>query len=214
MKREIVARSRVIEKVPVPIFDIGEDGTKLKKWLVEQIQTGQFKTLLAHADDGVIWGVVEGTNLHLSGDQGYFPGISPQLNPLTLQECRLFGPTAELHLWRDDDYTWQARLIRDEVGTQQGETLDEEQILWGTKIDEARAKFTLVSDGSQENRHAPPLALSSGDFGSTGRYRPLRLQVRHYLASEDETGLAHIHLSRLVALRVVSPEKSKKEKDA
>jgi len=208
MKREIVNRTWKIREASVPDAEAQKEAAKLKDWLSEQAQAYQFETLLVHADDGVIWGIMKDKKLHLSGDYG---PISPSLSPLTFRECRLFGPAGELHLWHEGG-SWQARLIEDGPESEQGKpTLDEEQILWGTKPDEVYdGLFTAVSDGSQENRHAPPLALSEDDFGPSGRYRPLRLRVRHYLASDDETGLAHIHLSRLVALRAVSPQEKEK----
>lgn len=59
--------------------------------------------------------------------------------------------------------------------------------------------FTLVEDGRQGLRHAVPMEVSDRAFSSSGRKRPLRLQVRHYI-KYDEDGHAYIALSRLVAL--------------
>lgn len=178
------------------------DTDSLKSWLEGQAGQYQLDTLLAHADNAVIWGRVDEAGLHLSSDCFNQDPPGPRFNLQTLQECRLFGPTAELYLWRDEDRRWQARVIQDGTGSP-GETLDERQILWGDEAVNEENGFTLVSDGAQGNRHAPPLPRAEIPFDPGGDYRPLRLLVRHYLSTDldptqAQTGLAYIGLSRLV----------------
>lgn len=67
-------------------------------WLTEQAQHHGLHFLLAHADDGVIWGRVDNDGLHTSHR---IAAQSPQLRAVTLQQCRLFGPAGELLVWRD-----------------------------------------------------------------------------------------------------------------
>ena len=82
-------------------------------WLAREASQHRLSTLLAHADDGVIWGRVDKGVLQTS--HSAFPQVSPPLRALTLQQARLFGPDAELLVWRDGEGNWQARLLRDEI---------------------------------------------------------------------------------------------------
>lgn len=171
----------------------------LKSWLEEQAATYSLKWLLAHADDGVIWGRVDDKALKLSSDVS--PKISPPLRNETLQMARLFGVDAELLLWRDGDNAWRARLIKDNVPTKGAtyqEAIDERYILWGTEPEDVGGSFTLIRDGVEGLVHVLPIQVA-------GKYdihnRPLRLHVRHYL-TEDELGFVRIATSRLVDLLV------------
>lgn len=56
-----------------------------------------------------------------------------------------------------------------------------------------------MSDGVQGLYHAVPLPPETISTHKDGGYRPLRLQVRHYLV-DDELGQARIGFSRLVKL--------------
>ncbi|NEP84090.1 MAG: TIGR03984 family CRISPR-associated protein, partial [Okeania sp. SIO3B3] len=76
-----------------------------------------------------------------------FPDVSPQLNPDTLQQVRLFGEDAELMLWRTDS-GWQARLLQDQPGDET-RYYDEPQILWGSQQRKVASGFTLITDGQQ-----------------------------------------------------------------
>lgn len=164
-----------------------------KSWLWQQTQNKGVKFLLAHADDGVIWGKFEGNTWHFSGE--VFPKVSPRLSATTLQQARLFGEQAELLIWRHEA-GWRGRLIQDEDGDKAVDYYDEAQILWGDQVVESKDGFTLVKEGQQGLRHAVPLSLSKSDFGH--KKHPLRLQVRHYLAADEKTGLLQVNLSRLV----------------
>ena len=55
----------------------------------------KFTYLLSHHDDGIIWGHFE-ESWKLSEKKVN----SPAFNPITLQQCRLFGPQAEFFLLR------------------------------------------------------------------------------------------------------------------
>lgn len=191
MKRKIAQRQCQIRSIPV------NGDPDLNVWLSAQAQTYGLTTLLAHADDGIIWGQVRDGKLHLSSE--YFPRVSPPLRTVTLQEARLFGPSAEAHLWCDEDGCWQACLVQDGSG-QHVEAFDEYQMLWGTKCEDEKGGFTLVSDGEMGHRHAPPVPGDNLRFDQNRQCRPLRLQVRHYLAADDDTGLMYVNLSRLVAV--------------
>lgn len=156
----------------------------------KQVLSGKFRYLLAHADDGVIWGKVDGDKLALSSDANAYPEVSPKLRLETLRELHLFGPQTEWFLWRTDT-GWQARTILDGEGDPV-EYYDECNILWGTgAVGDPKPPFTLVAEADTGIRHTPPIALV--------KRHSLRLRVRHYLA-EDENGAVYVKLSRLVNL--------------
>ena len=188
MKREIVQSKCQVRDIPLdPDLD-------LPAWLLEQAQTYGLATLLAHADDGVIWGQVRDDKLLLAGDNF---AVSPPLRAVTLQDARLFGPAAEVHLWRDEESGWRSCVVQDGIGNPV-ETLDEYHMLWGTQIENSEDGFTWVGDGEIKHYHAPPIEGNRLQFGQGGQRRPLRLWVRHYLETDDDTGLVTIGLSRLV----------------
>lgn len=167
----------------------------IKTWLKAQASQYKLKFLLAHAEDGVIWGKFQDGNL-ITADSIFSEFAKlPKLRKLTLQQCRIFGESSEVMLWKADN-AFQARLIQDEKNT---EFIPENQILWGTQAKTISDGFTLVSDGSQGLCHAVPLVDINFDANQK-LYRPLRLCVRHYINYEEETGLARIYLSRLVNL--------------
>lgn len=182
MSREIIKNQKSNFAKPQPVNDprqAWEDAAK----------SGQYRTLLAHAEDGVIWGKVENGKLALSSDA--FPDVSPLLRPETLRELRLFGENAEWYLWRTDT-GWRSRAVVDGTG-QPAEWFDESCILWGTdSVGQAQLPFTLVTEVDTGIRHAPPLPLNAR--------HSLRLVMRHYLA-QDEQGAVYIQLSRLVKLQ-------------
>lgn len=168
----------------------------LKKWLETQASKYQLNYLLAHAEDGVIWGKFQNGTLETS--DSVFPQLA-KLCLLTLQQCRIFGENSEVMLWRDDD-KFKARLVED-THLNKEEYISENQIIWGTQAEQISGGFTLVSDGSQGLRHAVPLIDIPFDSNQK-LYRPLRLCVRHYLDEDRETGLVRIYLSRLVNLKI------------
>jgi CRISPR-associated protein (TIGR03984 family) len=155
--------------------------------LAELAGEHHLRWLLAHADDGVIWGEVRENQLHLSSD--VFPFVSPPLRAETLQQARLFGPDAELLLWKSED-SWQARIIQDASG-EDGEHYEETHLLWGTNVERWQDGFALLREGREGLRHAPPLPQNA--------HPPVRLRVRHYLAY-DSDGQAYIAYSRLVGI--------------
>lgn len=177
------------------------DPTKNKNiriWFEAQPAVGKEAWLLAHADDGVIWGKLQDGKLVASNDA--FFHVSPPLRIERLQEAWLFGEKAEVRIWREGK---EFRAIRiEDQDLEWAEAFDEDYILWGTKIENKNKGFTLVAEGRQGLRHAVPLDLSENDFGKKGFPKhPLRLRVRHYI-DYDEDGRAFIRISRLVKLWV------------
>jgi len=172
----------------------------LESWLVAHAFADEL-LLLAHADDGVIWGRLNKGRLTTSDIE--FPDHHfARLRPSTLQTCRLFGMDGELMLWRTGE-GWAARCWRDGRGDTSVEYFDEDQILWGTQVEAATDSFTLVSDGINGLLHAVPLAGIASRFSNptaADKRRPLRLTLRHYLTENDADGTVAIGGSRLVHL--------------
>ncbi|MEG4322516.1 MULTISPECIES: CRISPR-associated protein Csx19 [unclassified Microcoleus] len=182
-----------------PIED-AQSISDLRKWLESQAQNYQLKYLLAHGDDGAIWGEFRGQGYQLvtSGDDDVFPKLA-KLRLCTLQQCRIFSKKAEVMLWKVGQ-NWKARLIKDEHLSEQ-DYICEKQILWGTQQEgESKQDFTLVSDGSQGLKHAVPLINIPFSKDKKNLYRPIRLVVHHYIDYNDSE-VARIYLSRLVDLR-------------
>lgn len=185
MKNPEVQRIRILEKF---------DTASLKEWMEKQAKEHKLNYLLAHAEDGVIWGKFDGARLTTSGD--VFDQLA-KLRLQTLQQCRMFGDNCEVMLWKIGK-DWNARSIDD---TNNPDCLaDEHQILWGTtKASQEEDGFTLLSDGQEGLKHAVPLINIPFDQ-SKNLYRPLRLIVRHYLDEDLDTGIVRVYLSRLVDL--------------
>lgn len=192
MRREISNHPAVVEGVDAStIVDV-------RAWLEAQAAIHQCTWLLAHADDGVIWGNAENGRLLTSDNVA--PAVSPTLRLETLQQARLFSEGAELLLWRDGDNAWHARLIRDArpgEKTDWDEAIDEEHMLWGTDAKPLGDDFTLMTDGAQGLAQVVPLNIP-GTFSE--ETRPLRLALRHYV-EEDSTGFVRIVASRLRGVR-------------
>jgi len=165
---------------PTPVKD---PHTEIEK----QSSTGRYKYLLAHADDGLIWGYIEESKLVLSSDPDGFPEISPQLRSETLWEARLFGEQAECYLWQNES-GWQLRQVMDGEG-EESDSFLEEFILWGTNFDrqEKKAGFFQAEEADLGIRHTPPVELKDR--------HSLKLQVRHYL-NYDPAGVVFVKLSR------------------
>jgi CRISPR-associated protein (TIGR03984 family) len=201
MNSDIHIHPAIVESIATD--NIGD----VKEWFGEQARAHYLKWLLAHADDGVIWGKLEDNGpLITSYDaaQGHptAQGICPALRNETLQQARLFSEYAELLLWRNGDNIWQARLIREAKNDESAawnESIDEPQILWGTEPQLLKHGFTLMSDGAQGLRHAVPIEVKETYDERGERTRPLRLWVRHYIA-EDGSGFTRIVASRLFDL--------------
>lgn len=175
-----------------------------ERWLVSNAQR-DMGFVLAHAEDGVIWGRVENGQLGLAGKR--FSQVDVSLDIRTLQQARLFGPAGEVIVWRTPEGKFLARRIADGP-TPSADTIEDQQWLWGTPIGEKDAQgrfslmerhgFMLLREGKQGLRHAPPI----GHLGLKLDERVM-LTVRHYIDSDPQTGLAYIADSRLLELRRV-----------
>lgn len=127
-KREVKDSKAVARAVNTD--DLSEGKKSLEEWLKNYVVENGANYLLAHADDGVIWGKIEGdkqTGYKLKTSRGSLEGcilkgkeieaalkVCPELRLKTLQQARLFSGGAELLLWRADENYFQARVIEDE----------------------------------------------------------------------------------------------------
>lgn len=181
------------------ISDCGEiqfsHNDNLKKWLTEYNLTYNLTYLLAHADDGVIWGRFDNGKL-TTAEKIFYPCdfnlYFPELRPLTLQQCRIFGLNGEVLLWRISDKKFRWRFI----GNPEEDKISESQILWGTNGIK-KDNFTLLWDGSQGLKHAVPFI--DIELKGDRLVQPVRLVVHHYITYDVE-GVARIYCSRLVNL--------------
>jgi len=179
--------SKLTEDVDAP-----QPGGDLLSWLRGQM-SAERKWLLAHADDGVIWGKWDNGQVITSHDVA--PDIAPPLRLVTLQQAFIFSEQDEVRVWREDQ-GWLARRISD-VGDE--EPIPEEQVLWGDKVEETfRDKgFTHVREKKQGGMdHIVPIIVEQDDLDN----RRLKLRVRHFIVCDKQTGEARIALSRLVGL--------------
>lgn len=219
-KRHISAHPACCQSIDEKLLKALTGTDNLGQWFIAAAKEAKLDGnvyLLAHADDGVIWGRIKEGKLVTSYEslhqaKGKYEWDAPRIEAAkktlpasqlaTLQQARLFCKTGELLIWKDGDGKWQGRVIRD---VQEGETpdweeaFDEPQLLWGTHGTKLENDFTLLEDGAQGLRHAVPmkLTLKTGE-GEFGRTTPPKLMVRHYLNKE---GFARVVAGRLVGLQ-------------
>ena len=187
MSEAIATSSKILEFV---------NDDDLRSWLDEQSKSRELPYLLAHADDGVIWGRLENGKLTTAEKIFHTPEFKvdfPPLRLLTLQQCRIFGHNGELLLWQISDKKFRWRFI----GNPNEAKILESQIFWGTHGIK-KGNFTLLWDGSQGLRHAVP--FTDIELKGDRLVNPVRLLVHHYI-DYDDSGVAKIYLSRLVDLR-------------
>jgi CRISPR-associated protein (TIGR03984 family) len=174
---------------------------ELRAWLAAQAAAYQLRWLLAHSEDGAIWGLHEHAALQLSSD--VLPVGARTLRWERLVQARLFGSAAELLLWPGPQ-GWQARIRHDRAGTGHA-VIDEQQLLWGTwsaAPERNSPPFTLLAEGRQGIQHAPPLASELATLPPASERRA-SLLVRHYL-HEDDSGMTRIADGRLMGVEPAS----------
>jgi CRISPR-associated protein (TIGR03984 family) len=180
--------------IPINADEFHKD---LHAWLAGQMSEDR-PYLLAHSDNGVIWGKRQANGTLLLSSEVFekaerYPSVAVKLGAETLQEARVFGSGGELRLWRTAD-GFSARLLVDDQLKLEA-LPDEQHLLWhqGNPVEVREEEgFAVLREGQQGPRHAPPVIPQ-------GKRRPA-LVVRHYVDYDDE-GQAYIALSRLVGLR-------------
>ena len=167
-------------------------GSELVTWLEAQAVKNRYQYLLAHLDDGIIWGRFTGGRLELAGKA--FPEVDVELRASTLQQMRLFGAAGECLVWRVGEQRFKARQIDESANpldASDPDWLDTKFLLWG-EGEQTKDGFTLMREGRQGLLHAAPEKAVS---------RHVYLLVRHYI-HYDSDGQAAIAGSRLMGLEV------------
>lgn len=182
-----------------PLQDVSLLAINPKKWFESQPSVGKTCWFLAHAEDGVIWGIIRDGQLSLSSVI-----LAVELDARTLQQAFLFGEQAEVRVWREGD-GFKACRVEDRP-TVEAMSFDEDMILWGTQVEAENDGFTRLSEGRQGLRHAVPLVINTKPAEKKMGNRPFRLQVRHYIEYEEGHGQCRICAGRLVGLKVSKEE--------
>lgn len=187
-----------------PVLPVPTDKT-VREWITKQMQIKENKQtwLLAFADDGIIWGRMDGGKLVVAHEASQKEDKKnyAQLRGETLQQAHIFGDKVEIRLFRDENNRWQAVKIEDE-----GDVINESQILWGDQLAEEDQpldeNFTRLK---AERKGIPPqiLPIERKKYANIGKY--VRLEV-HHMVNFNEDGEAYIKLSRLAGLRVEEKE--------
>lgn len=175
-----------IDQVKVKEFEHKLDltGTEVFWGSVDQY-TKQYglKYFLSHHDDGVIWGVFDG-DWKLSAGRDPSPGF----HLATLQNCRIFGPEAEILIWKKD-HRLMSRLLAEGEGDL-FEYVDHLQILFGDTVQESDGIFSLLREGEQGMLHFLPVPDATPRSG---------LIIRAYI-DYDAQGVAFYRWHRLVGI--------------
>lgn len=160
----------------------------IRSWLA-QCMSADMPWLLLHADDIVVWGHWQtDKNVRLSIDVFERMGGAAVIHPATVQQCRIFGRSGEVLIWREGTQ-FRGRVVKDIHTTiNDKDWFDEWHLLWGLPVKEQEG-FSLLREGRQGQQHTVPIVV---------RY-PQRaaIKVRHYI-QPDHHGQAVIVLSRLV----------------
>lgn len=173
-------------------------------WLKGRAEAGD--VLLAHQDDGVVWGKAHANADWVTSDVA--TNASPALCGDRLWTARLFNERREILLWRDEGGAWQARELSESGDGDPAfvEWFDEPQLLWGNHGEHktiSGVTFAVLQEGAEGLCHAPPIELPFDEKGSLGDRTRACLRVRHYLAQED---IARVAASRLAKLDIYRGE--------
>ena len=182
--------------------DIPEQQSEFVEWLNAKGNTHDFMYLLAHCDDGIIWGKWKDDRWVISAEAELPADVKkkqqPELRLTTLWHLRMFSESAELFMWRRYDETWQARIITDGHKDQDKYDkvfkayIDEEYLLWGNRYKQEFNGFTSCNDGEKGFEQILPVA---GQKWDEPQECPYRLKVRHYLL--EDLGNYSVSTSRL-----------------
>jgi len=176
-------------------IDAPAENDQVISWLTNHLKEHDF--LLAFADDGVIWGKMDGDKLITSNQID--EKVSPALRGTTLQQAFIFNDKEEIRLFRDELNQWQARQIADEGE----ELIKESQILWGDRAYPIQNGFTHVFNARQQGlNHIVPLKVENSQLDPDEKgTQCIRLEV-HHIVRYNEEGEAYIEISRLAGLTV------------
>ncbi len=161
-------------------------------WLIQSgpcpSQTHRFEYALAHCDSGVTWGYWDAGRDRWRLSCEVDSDLSPGPEQGTIQELRIFGPTAEVLIWTGDEGLRGRVLADDEADAPADRSL--------RPLDEGRRLRGEPHPGAVEAgfiRYADP----GGSQHLAPESFPRSFSVRHYFEQDMETGAVRIAASRL-----------------
>ncbi len=185
-----------------------QDDTAVPGWLATQM-SDERPFLLAHTDDGVVWGRWDGSAMltsHQVAAGTDSDGISPPLNGILVQQAFVFGEQSEIRLFRDELGNWTARKIGDMADNKN--IIIESQLLIGDEVIKGWPKdgFTHLRDKKQQGLdQIVPLPITGANI--VAGERP-RLRIHHFITYDEDSGEARIGLSRLAHVYLGNEEES------
>ena len=188
-----------------------QDDTAVAAWIETQMGQGERPFLLAHTDDGVVWGRWDGKALRTSHEIAVgtdSEGISPPLEGIMLQQAFVFGEHSEIRLFHNELGNWAAKEIRE--GTD-ADMIVESQLLSGNNVirEWPQQEFTHLRDKVQQGLdQIVPLLVSQTQIDDETRPLRARLRLHHFITYDADSGEARIGLSRLVNVYLDSEEAS------
>lgn len=164
-------------------------------WALAQMKQGSPQTLLAFADDGIIWGYWDGANLVAARE---IDSTLPELRGKTLQQAYIFDASAETRLFRDELGGWKSQRISSDTNDPE-QVIVEKQILWGDKLAENQPSQSAFLRVLAERKGIPSQLIPVA--GTLNNKTCIRLEV-HHLVDYNENGEAYIVASRLAGLKI------------
>lgn len=147
--------------------------------------------VLGHVTDGVLWGKIVKGKMILAKDAD--TSFGPSLDKNRLLDLRIFCPEKELRIWRQHGKL-KGRLVQEDCTKGYCSGYDENQIfLSANSLGQAEADGVTFSRlrGPSGQTHAVPVDWNGTD-------QKWRLKVRHYLSSNDKSGMLTVTESRLL----------------
>ncbi len=175
---------------PTPITNLPVDGN-VRGWIEGQLKGIESATLLAFADDGVIWGDWKDGKLTTAHE---VDSTYPELREKTLQQAYLFNSDSEIRLFRDETGRWKSYQVKD-----QGEPLVERQILWGDKPNTKQPGHPAFTSLLAERKGIPPQLIPVA--GTMNAEDCVRLEL-HHMVDYTDAGEAYIAISRLAGVSI------------
>jgi CRISPR-associated protein (TIGR03984 family) len=165
--------------------------------------TDGVELLLAHCYDGVTWGRLDHETSEWRLACIAFAARAPMPVEQNLLELRLFGKALEILIWREERGFRGRRLSDQAYSEEHLRPMDESRILLGDRLLEPpKGGFSRVGSPTGAEQ-VVPVEIFDEVFQKSPW--PLRLDVRHYLEADDETGAVRIAATRLVGLEVKRP---------
>lgn len=155
--------------------------------------------LLAQSVSGVTWGYWSEAGKSWCTSDKAFPDLCPALDKKSLLELRIFGDTAEVHIWNTENGL-QGRIATDQMPDsglpEYLKPADIEFLLEGEKVVAENKGFTRVR-GQTGKEQALPLKLREPQLSMS----PVLL-ARQYFEQDQSSGVVRPVLTRLKGFRL------------